>query len=429
MVRFQHSHHVLFGVRAGIVLLAFVMAWLPARAQDVQRIAALVNDQVISAYDLEQRVRLVVATSGLNPTPEALERVREQVLRTLVDEELQLQEAAEAELAVSDQEVNQAITRLAARNNLSREQIIGILSQSGVDENTLRRQISASIAWDTLTQGRFGSRINVGEDEVDEMLEQLAASSDKPQYRLLELFMGVGSPEEDESVRRAALRFVDQLRQGEANFADLARQFSQSPSAGAGGDVGWVTAEELPTELAETLADMRPGTLSPPIRTIGGYYIIVLRDRRIGHGARPDQIKMRVKQLVVPAFESFPGPIIQQAAQAATGISTRRIPCEELDKIGAEAKDLRYADLGNRLASDFTPQFQQALSGLTAGDSTQPVRSEVGFHILFVCSHEIMGSLLPPRDAIEDRLFQQQMSMVQRRFLRDLRRDATVEIR
>ncbi len=398
-------------------------------AQEVQRIAALVNDQVVSAYDLEQRVRLVVATSGLNPTPEALERVREQVLRTLIDEELQLQEAAKAEIDISEREVDDAVTRLAARNNLSRQQIVGILSQGGVNEATLRRQIKASMAWDTLTQGRFASRISVSEDEIDQTLEQLADNSDKPQFNLLELFMAVDTPDDDESVRRTALRFVDQIRAGEANFSDLARQFSQSPSAGAGGDVGWVTTEELPAEISEVLVDMRPGTLSPPIRTIGGYYIIVLRERRIGYGTRPEQVKMRVKQLVVPALEDFPVPYLNQAGQAAQALSARRIPCEDLERVAREAKELRYADLGERRGSDFTPLFQRALSGLTEGDVTQPVQSPVGFHILYVCSHEIEGSLLPPRQAVEDRLFQQQLSMVQRRFLRDLRRDATVEVR
>ncbi len=416
-------------VALGTLLLAILVLGGQARAQDVQRIAALVNDQVISAYDLEQRVRLVVSTSGLNPTPEALERVREQVLRTLVDEELQLQEAAQAEVNISEQEVNQAIERLAARNNLTRAQIVGILNQSGVNETTLRRQIAASIAWDTLTQGRFASRISVTQDEVDQAMEQLAANSDKPQYNILELFMAVDTPDQDESVRRTALRFVDQLRKGEANFTDLARQFSQSPSAGAGGAVGWVTTEELPAEIGETLQEMRPGTLSPPVRTIGGYYIIVLRERRIGHGARPEQVSMQVKQLVVPAPKGFPGVYIQQAGQAAAALSARRVPCESVEQVGKSAPELRYADLGTRRGSDFKPQFQRALAGMTAGDVTQPVQTEVGFHILYVCTHEIEGSLLPPRDAVEDRLFQQQLSMVQRRFLRDLRRDATVEMR
>ncbi|MGF1456418.1 MAG: peptidylprolyl isomerase [Alphaproteobacteria bacterium] len=398
-------------------------------AQDVQRIAALVNDQVISAYDLEQRVRLVVSTSGLNPTPEALERVREQVLRTLVDEELQLQEAAQAEVNISEQEIDQAIERLAARNSLSRAQIVEILSRAGVNEYTLRRQIAASIAWDTLTQGRFASRISVTPDEVDQALEQLAANSDKPQYNILELFMAVDTPEQDESVRRTALRFVDQLRKGEANFSDLARQFSQAPSAGAGGAVGWVTTDELPAEIAKTLQEMRPGTLSPPVRTIGGYYIIVLRERRIGHGARPEQVRMQVKQLVIPAPKGFPPAYVQQAGQAAAVLSGRRIACGAVEKVANDAPELGYADLGERQGTDFTPLFQRALAGLTEGDVTQPVQTDVGFHILYVCTHDIEGSLLPPREAVEDRLFQQQLSMVQRRFLRDLRRDATVEMR
>ncbi len=413
---------------------AFVLAAVgscpnPARAQEVQRIAALVNDQVISAYDVEQRVRLVVSTSGLNPTPDALERVREQVLRTLVDEELQLQEAAQAELEISDPEIDSAIERLAGRNNMTRQQIVGILAQNGVSETTLRRQIHAGIAWDTITQGRFSSQISVTEEEIDQALEQLEANSDKPQYWIMELFMGVDSPEEDESVRRAAMRFVEQVRTGEASFSELARQFSQAPSAGAGGDVGWVTAEDLAPQLAEAVTLLRPGTLSQPIRTISGYYIIVLRARRIGNGARPDQIKMKLRQIVVPAPEGYPQRFMAGAADAAMRIAAAQPRCDQIEAILDDSQGLMSSDLGERYVSDLTPEFQNAVSGLVGGDSTQPVQTNAGFHVLTVCDQSIEGSMLPAREVIEDRLFQQQLSMVQRRYLRDLRRDATVEMR
>ncbi len=400
-----------------------------AAAQEVQSIAALVNDKVISAYDLEQRVRLVIATSGLTPTPEAVERVREQVLRTLVDEELQLQEAASVEFQVPKEEIDLSIARLAQRNGMTRTQILEILAEAGVQEQTLRRQIESNIAWDEITQGRFSSRISVTEDDINQVFEQLQESSDKPQYWLMEIFLGVDSRDQEESIARTAQRLVDQLRTGEASFSDIARQFSQSATAGAGGDVGWVTADDLPPQLAEAVAQMRVGSLSVPIRTISGYYVVALRDRRIGVGASPDQISLTLKQLVVPALPDWDEQYVRAAAGMAVQIAQTAPPCDELETIGRQVPHVRYADLGVRKVSELRDLIQDAVAGMGAGDVAQPVRTEAGFHVMFVCDRETEGGLMPSRDAIENRLFQQQLSMVQRRYLRDLRRDATVEIR
>ncbi len=414
---------------AALILVA--LAWVrPAAAQDVQSIAALVNDKVVSAYDLDQRIKLVVATSGLEPTPEALERIREQVLRTLVDEELQLQEAATAELVVPDQEIDLAIARLAQRNGMSRAQILQILAEAGVSENTLRRQIKSSIAWDELTQGRFSSRISVTQEDIDQVLEQLQANSDKPQFWIMEIFLRVDNPDDEDSVVRTAQRLVDQLRTGQASFSEIARQFSQSSTAGSGGDVGWVTADTLPEQVAQAASAMRPGSLSIPIRTIGGYYIIALRDRRVGVGAAPDQITLDLRQLVVPAFPEHPEDYVRYAGGMSVQIASSQPSCEDAEAIAAQSgNQIRFSNLGKRKVTDLTEPFQDAVDGLTSGDVAPPVRSNVGFHVMLVCSRETEGSLLPEREAIEDRLFQQQLSMVQRRYLRDLRRDATIEMR
>lgn len=415
-------------VLAGAVMLSGLTAER-ADAQQVQSIAALVNDKVISAYDLEQRVRLVVSTSGLEATPETLKRIREQVLRTLVDEELQLQEAEKDKIKIPDEEINLAIARLAQRNGMTRPQILQILAESGVSENTLRRQIKASMAWDTLTQRRFSSRISVTEEDINQQMEQLQANADEPQYWVLEIFMGFESPEEEKSVARTAERLVEDLRTGQASFSSLARQFSQSASASAGGDIGWVTKEDLPPEIGRVINTMRKGALSIPLRTVNGYYIIALRDKRIGIGAPPEQTKLKLKQVVVPALPDFPEKFLRMAGGIAGQITQQAPSCDEVEVVARSVPNGRSSDLGTRRVSELTEQFQEAVAGLSKGDVTPPVRSEAGFHVLFVCDREIEGSMMPPREAIEDRIFQQELSMVQRRFLRDLRRDATVEIR
>jgi peptidyl-prolyl cis-trans isomerase SurA len=312
---------------------------------------------------------------------------------------------------------------------MNRQQILQILAKSGVTENTLRRQLQASIAWERLTQGRFGSSISVTQVDINQSLEQLRANADKPQFWVMEIFLGVSSPEEEESVRKTMEGFMDQMRSGKGSFPSIARQFSQSASAGSGGDIGWVTANALPENVAEAVQQMRKGSLSIPIRDVGGYYMVALRDKRIGVGVSPDQVKLTLKQVVIPSLPDFPQQYMQMAGGQAVRISQAKPSCDDAEKIGRQVETARYSDLGTKKVSELTKPFQDAIAGLQAGDVTPPVRSNVGFHVLMICDRQTEGDGLPSRKAIEDRLYSQQLSMVQRRYLRDLRRDATVEMR
>lgn len=419
-------------VSAAALGLAFWLSFLVppvATAQDVQRIAAIVNDQVISAYDLEQRVKLVVVTAGLQPTPEVVERVKEQVLPRLIEEELKLQKAKEFEIKIEQKEIDSAITNIAKRNNMSGPQILDMLGKSGINAETLRRQIAADNAWGVIIRGRFAQQISVSPEEIDQALEQLQSGLDKPQYQLLEIFLDVESSDQDAQVRAAAERLVQQMRSGEARFQDVARQFSQSSSASTGGDVGWVSGEQLPAEVSRFVSQMRPGTLSVPVRTRGGYYIVALRDRRIGPGTNPNQVKLTLKQVVVPVGADAPRDKLMAAGRLAVELTTRKPTCDVYDDILSANSFLMGADLGEQRMTNLTPEFQQAVAGLSTGEVTQPVRSKAGFHILMICERKVEGSNLPTREAIEDQLYNQQLSMVARRYLTDLRRDATVELR
>ncbi len=417
--------------RTLVPLLALLTAvsLSPALAQSVQRIAAIVNDEVISGYDLQQRMSLVLSSSGLQPSPEALKRLEPQVLRTLVDERLQLQEAERQEIEVDTREIAEAIADIGARNNLSPDQIESFLGQAGIDFATLQRQVYAELAWNKLIGQRFGSRVFISDEEVDSAYNRFLENSSKPQYRVAEIFLSVDSPEQDEEVRRTGQRLVEQIIAG-APFDAVAQQFSQASTAASGGDVGWVQEGQLAAELDEQLLKMRPGSVSAPIRTIGGYYIIAVLDRReTAAGADAMRSKISLSQVLIPLSPEASQEEISRALNKAKRAESQIRGCGSVERVAEQFPGALGNSIGTYTGSQLTENFRGAVMALRTGEVSAPVRSASGFHLLVVCDKEEELVQLPSRRDIHNRLFNQQIGMMSRRYLRDLRRDAVVEVR
>lgn len=220
-----------------LLLGSLMLAARPASAQQVQSIAAIVNDQVISGFDVEQRTKLVIVSSRLRDTPETRRRVRNQVLRNLIDEALQLQEAQRTGIRVSDQDVARAFATLEQQNRMPPGGLERFLASNGIARESLERQITTEISWARLIGRRINPTVTIGDDEIDETLARLQGNADAELSRVAEIFLPVDSPNEEAEVLAAASRLVQQLRGG-ANFGALARQFSRGATASSGGDIG-----------------------------------------------------------------------------------------------------------------------------------------------------------------------------------------------
>jgi len=401
-----------------------------ANAANVQRIAAVVNDEVISAYDVDQRVLLVLATSGIEPKEEIVNRIREQVLRTLIDEKLQMQEASNADLKISEEQVDAAVTRLARQNNLTVEQIYQVLAQSGINRNTLRDQLRAELAWRELVGQRFGPRVSISEAEIDSVLERIAASKDRPEFLVAEIFLSVDNPADEAQVREDAENLIEQMVSGGANFQGIAQQFSQAASAATGGDIGWVSEAQLQPELVQVLTNLQPGQITvDPVRTVSGFYVLLLRDKRIAGEGDPLKITLSMEQIVVPVSGRDSEAEQRRKLQKAASLVESPPKCGEIKDLVKSDRDLRGANLGTVRVEDLTPAFQRAVKGRLPGQVSQPIPSPAGLHILFICDRVAAQEGLPSREAIEDQLYSQELSMMARRYLRDLRRDATIDQR
>jgi peptidyl-prolyl cis-trans isomerase SurA len=206
--------------------------------------AAFVNGAVISNYDLDQRTALFAATSGARPTEASLAQLRAQVLRSLEDEMIQLQEASKHRISVTKTEVDRAINEVSKDNNITPAQLADTLTKAGVSTQTFAQQISAQIIWQKVVTARYGTDVLISDQDVDEAMNRLKQGSDKPQFLLSEIYLGVDRAEDDPSVRASAEQFAQQIMQG-VSFAIVAGQFSQSPSASDGGDIGGLRKASL----------------------------------------------------------------------------------------------------------------------------------------------------------------------------------------
>ncbi len=218
-------------------------------------------------------------STSIPDTPQARQRLAAQVLRLLIDERLQIQEAKHKNITATDAEIKKAIATIEQQNNMRPGQIDEVLKANGIERSAMVQQVTASIVWAKLVRQIAADTDPVSDAEVDETLKRLKQNENEPQSRVAEIFLAVDNPQQDADVLALANRLIDQMKQG-ARFSAVAQQFSQSATAAVGGDIGWIQPDELSPPLAKAVEPMRPGELSAPIRTPAGYYILLVLDRR-----------------------------------------------------------------------------------------------------------------------------------------------------
>jgi peptidyl-prolyl cis-trans isomerase SurA len=393
-------------------------------------VVATVNDEIISSYDVIQRMRLLIVTAGIQPTEQNLPDIQREALRSLVDEHLEMQElrsqskSQKFNLIAAPAEVDDELADIARGNNTSADQLLSQLAAQGVGADTFRDQLRAEISWRGWIRGRYGSRLTIGENQIKAYQARLAAETGKPQYQISEVFIDAARAGSQEEAARGADQLLGELKKG-APFAAVARQFSGSPTAANGGDVGWVSPGEMPPEVDRALETLRPGQLSGPIPVRDGVYIVYLKERRAG-GATT---LITLKQAAVALSPTAPQADVDAAAAKLLALRAKLKGCDNLATESAKVPGVVSGDLGEAETKDLAPAFRQAAESLEVGDVSQPIRTQAGLHLLAVCAKRLGGAQMMTHDQIEDRLFGEQLSMIAKRYLRDLRNSATIEIR
>jgi len=400
----------------------------PAGGAPQLGIAAVVNDEVISVFDLVSRVRMVMISSNIADTPETRQRIAPQVLRSLIDEKLQLQEAKRQSVTATDEELNKGLEQIEKQNNMRSGQLNEFLKTRGLDRGQLVDQLTASIVWTKLVKRQAAQTASISDAEIDDSLKRVKEHAGEPQSRVAEIFLAVDNPAQDDEVRQLAERLTAQMKQG-ARFSAVARQFSQSATAAVGGDIGYVRPDQLAPELGKAVTTLRPGELSQPVRTGGGYYLLLVLDRRTGSsgGGEQDQV-FDIVQVVFP-FPAKAAEAARRGAMAeAESVRGQAKDCPTMRKIGKE-KSPQLSSEGKLAASQIAPEMRKVIDAMPVGQVSQPIVQKNGVGVIMVCGKTAGSTGGLSRDDVAETILRQRFDTLSRRYLRDLRRTAYVDVR
>jgi len=377
-------------MRSILFLLAF-FASISAVAEilTVDRIVAVVNEDVILESELNNRLRTVRGQlAQRNTKPPSEQVLRTQVLERLVMSKLQLQAAARSGIRIDDRALNAAISRIGRQNNLSLGQFRAALEADGFDFEVFREDIRNEMTISRLLQRRIRQRINISDQEVKNFLStNKTQSSANSEYRLSHILISIpeaASAERVEAAKAKATSVVSQLRGG-ASFRQVAAANSDGQKAFEGGDLGWRKAAELPSLFSNVAQNMKTGDISDPIRSPSGYHIIQLADKRGDvqrHVVKQTLARhILIRQNELTSDEDARTRLQQLLIRLEGGEDFAALARAHSDDRGSAAKG---GELGWSSPGKLVPQFQAEMDKLDKGQISQPFRTQFGWHVVQV---------------------------------------------
>jgi peptidyl-prolyl cis-trans isomerase SurA len=397
-----------------------------AGAEPVQRIAAVVNDSIISLRDVEARLDFVIVTSNVPNTPQARRQFLPRVLHGLIDDELKLQEAKRLGITVSDSEIEDAKRRIESGNGMPPGLLDRMLRQKNVPVSTFEHQLRAGVAWIKAMRGQFRRDLFVQPEEIDAVLESKRRNLGKPERLLSEIVLTTDPTSDNEDqVRKAAERLVSEIRNG-ADFALIARQFSNTATAGNGGALGWVPEGALNPDLEAALRETAVGAVTDPVRTTTGYTLLYLQDRRNRSATPAEDLRLQLSQLYMPTSGSAAVPPETRRTVAETLRDAKN--CSEIDSIADEMRLPSSGSIGELTAKDLPPPLRAAVVDLPENTLSPLVPIQGAEVLIMVCAREDPNGL-PSREEIEQEILQTKMERAGEQTLRSLRTSALIDIR
>lgn len=407
-----------------------------AAAQQAITIAATVNDKMISLLDVDSRITLSMHLADLPNTLDNRRRMVGQVLRSIIDEKLKLQEAKLREITVSRQDIARAEADFEQRAGLKKGGLRDLFRRLGIDSSSFLERLESHVAWSKLVTRRYLPTIDIGEKEIDDYLAEFERNKGKPEYLVSEIFLPTNDKQDTEQVRALADRLIEQINAG-ASFAAVARNFSQSPTAAAGGNLGWHPAGQLPREIDALIASLKPGQISRPLVMPEGIFIIHLEDRRVidpfrQGTAKPASVTLHQAHFPLPADAGQ--ALVSQVMARANELAQSANSCTNFDNLAKQTNSPLSGALGTFPINQLSAQLQSVVANLPVGKPSPPTRTDDGIIVVMVChrTEEQKEKEMTPaqrREEIRERLIEERLTLAAEQYLRSLRRAAIVDIR
>lgn len=403
--------------------------WAGATATDT--IVAVVNDQVITKHQLVDRTRLNLRQLGLgDATAPQQESVMRRTLSGMIDEELQRQFAARAGIALSAAEIKRGEDAVA-------EAVGGVAAWKKLTqglENTALDKMKAEILWEKISAQAVKPQVNVGLSEVDKLLEELAKSRHVVERQIAMIMIGNANDKEETKAQLQRITDIREKLQNGADFATLARTYSEDKTAAKGGEMGWFGTGELNPQLEAALDKMQPGQISEPIRTPVGWHLIKLENARTTKpiDTKPiTQLKIYILAGNTQVSDTKQDDLVASLKKVSKKLDNTDDVSAFFDKKAYHPAFQDSQDLGWIAPTDLHPPFQDALKDTKVGTWSKPIAMDTKIGMLFVAgTRTVMPAGLDAyRNKVMENLFSNRLELATRRFMQELRQRAFLDIR
>ncbi|MDG1274624.1 MAG: peptidylprolyl isomerase [Alphaproteobacteria bacterium] len=413
-----------------IIFYIFYALMQPAQSQEngKLKIAAIVNDKVISILDLNKRLHLITVLSPAQIKGEIDKQLARQILNQLIGEELEKQEIERLKIKIGENELSNAKRLMEQRFKLKLNTLDEFIKERKIDKNDVISQIKISLGWTKVIQRKYKNYLKITDEEIDEVINKLIENIGKTQYRISEIFLPIDEENNESDTRHLISKLYESIK-ADGNFRKIARDFSATASAANSGQAGWVVKGQLLRELDVPMRKLKKGAITPPIQTVSGFHIIKLEDKRVFEKFNTMSIKVNLIQTLIPILQTDNYKnYSQQVRQINRDIASVNT-CEEMIKLSKTNKSFLTNSLGNFFVQELSPYLKSIAISSKLGVPNKPQKLKDQISIITVCRRTQPKSNIPTRISVERKLQGKKIETMARKYLRDLRRNAFIENR
>jgi len=414
-------------VSCALVLLSLTFAF-SAIGQSSLNIVAIVNDEIISDYDLQSRIDFVLFSSGLPNNPNERKRIRYRILNNLINQKLMLQQAKQKKINVSRKQIGEFIGQVEKQNGMLKGNMAKLLNKNNMDTLTYERQVEAKISWGRIIRKKLAKSGELDEETINAQIRLIRNYKGRPEYLVAEIFISFDAGRSDLKEQQLVNRLYQQIKDG-TPFGQVARSFSESASAARNGNLGWIREDQLDPNLAKIISNLQRDELSVPFKAPDGYYILLLKNKRLAHGLILGETSVSIQQILLPLKNNAVKSEVQAQLTLAQSISRSVQNCKDMEALEKEIGIPKTGKILGVKLSNLLPSIRKATQNLDIGKASNPIRSKAGILILMVCSRTFDEDEEKARRRVAQYISQRRAELISRRELLDLRRSAFIETR
>lgn len=406
------------------VLTLWLLAAAPGAHAAHVSIAAVVNDDVITTGDLDDRRDLVMTLNNVPPTPDNLQKLTARALQSLIEEQLELQEAKRQSQVVSDDELEKALTTMSATRGGAPGSLRQTVREKNLSMHSLENQLRAQLAWNKVVQHKLRRNVSISQDEIARAQLAVATGPGTPEIHIAAFLVPIADPSKEAQAMSVADEIVQQLKQG-ANAFTVANEYAARKLAQFN-PPSWVAEENLSPQLQQAMRDLKPGDITPPLRSSNNIQIVQLLDRQLVK-IPPENTEIALKQIAIPVPPARDKEALARLQVSVATLQKNSGNCtdETLPPTPITA-EVNYA---RTKVGQLTPQQRSVIGHLEVGDVSDPIFTPQTVQLVLLCEKIEPAGNLPDADSVRQQLYAEKLELEAQKLLRDLKRDAFIDIK